>query len=314
MSTSTDAGGLSENGRAAFFMIGSMAMFAVEDAFIKTLAQGMAVWQLLAMTGVLAGGIFWGRLARRGQRMWTRELLHPMVLLRNLGEVIGAISFVTALAIGELASTSAILQVLPLTLVLGAALFLGEKVGWRRWASVAVGFAGVLLILRPGTAAFQPAMLWAVAGVAGLTLRDLATRRVPREVASDQLSASAYAAMVPAGLILGAVGGQGPVVPDAMQIALLAGTVVFGVLGYATLIAASRLGEASVVAPFRYTRLGFALLVAALVFDERPDLPMLVGAGLIAAAGVYAMWREAGLRRRPRVSENVDGLIRPGGR
>ncbi|WP_265499875.1 DMT family transporter [Paracoccus beibuensis] len=314
MTDGTQTSPMSENGRAAMFMIGSMAMFAIEDAFIKTLTGGMPVWQLLAMTGVLGTGVFWMRLSRRGGRLWTRQLLHPMVVLRNLGEVIGAVSFVTALAIGELASTSAILQVLPLTLVLGAAVFLGEKVGWRRWASVAAGFAGVLLILRPGTAAFQPAMLWAVAGVAGLTLRDLATRRVPRDVASDQLSASAYAAMVPAGLILGAVGGQGAVLPDLLQMFLLAGTVVFGVLGYATLIAASRLGEASVVAPFRYTRLGFALLVAAVVFGERPDLPMLFGAGLIAAAGIYAMWREAGLGRRVRSAGQVDGLIRPGSR
>lgn len=305
--------GMSDNGRAALFMTASMAMFAVEDAFIKTLTDSLPVGQLMAMTGLMAMLVFWARLARRGLALWTRDLLHPMVILRNLGEVIGALSFVTALAVGELAVTSAILQVLPLTLVLGAALFLGEKVGWRRWASVAVGFAGVLLILRPGTAAFHPSMLWALLGVAGLTLRDLATRRIPRGVPSDQLSASAYGGMVPAGLLLGAVAGQGAVAPGPLEGALLAGTVVFGVLGYATLVAASRLGEASVVAPFRYTRLGFALLVAALVFGERPDLPMLLGAGLIALAGGYAMWREAGLRRRPAPAE-VSGLIRSGSR
>ncbi|WP_410218585.1 DMT family transporter [Paracoccus sp. (in: a-proteobacteria)] len=301
---------LSDNGRAALFMTASMAMFAIEDAFIKTLTQGMPVWQLLAVTGILAMTVFWFRLARRQQPLWTRALLHPMVVLRNLGEVVGALSFVTALAVGELASTSAILQILPLTLVLGAALFLGEKVGWRRWASVAVGFAGVLLILRPGTAAFQPAMIWALLGVAGLTLRDLATRRIPTGVPSDQLSASAYGAMVPGGLALGLANGQAAVAVDPWQLGLLGGTVIFGVLGYATLVAASRLGEASSVAPFRYTRLGFALLVAAVVFGERPDLPMLLGAGMIALAGGYAMWREA-QARRPLPAEPVDGLIRP---
>ncbi|MBM3604826.1 MAG: DMT family transporter [Alphaproteobacteria bacterium] len=306
----TSAAGLSDNGRAALFMTASMSMFAVEDAFIKTLTQAMPVWQLLATTGLVAMCVFWARMARRRQRLWTRALLHPMVALRNFGEVVGALSFVTALAVGELASTSAILQVLPLTLVLGAALFLGEKVGWRRWASVVVGFAGVLLILRPGTGAFQPAMLWALLGVAGLTLRDLATRRIPAGVPSDQLSASAYGAMVPGGLVLGLVSGQAVVAPDLAQLGLLGGTVIFGVLGYATLVAASRLGEASVVAPFRYTRLGFALLVAAVVFGERPDLPMLAGAGMIALAGGYAMWREARMRRSPD-AKPVDGLIRP---
>ncbi|CAM3082645.1 DMT family transporter [Paracoccus nototheniae] len=303
--------GLSDNGRAALFMTGSMALFAIEDAFLKILTRTMPVWQMLVIVGVVSALVFWARLRLRGQHLWTRSLAHPMVALRNLGEVTGALSFLTALATGDLSTTSAILQVLPLTLVLGAALFLGEQVGWRRWASVAVGFAGVLLILRPGTAAFQPAMLWAVLGVAGLTLRDLATRRIPAGVPSDQLSASAYAAIAVAGLGLGIATGQGAVLPDGAQLMLLAGTILFGVLGYAALVAASRLGEASVVAPFRYARLGFALLVAAVVFGERPDLPMLAGSGLIALAGVYAMWREAG-RHRPRPP--VDGLIRPGPR
>ncbi|WP_405405836.1 DMT family transporter [Paracoccus sp. Ld10] len=299
---------MTDNGRAALFMSASMAMFAIEDAFLKVLTRTMPVWQLLATVGVIAGAVFWVRLARRGGHLWTRDLFHPMALLRNVGEVVGAVCLVTALAVGDLAVTSAILQVLPLTLVLGAALFLGEQVGWRRWLSVAVGFVGVLLILRPGTAAFQPAMLWAVAGVAGLTLRDLATRRIPAGVASDQLSASAYGAMIPAGLVLGMLAGPAPVMPGAVDVALLAGTVVFGVVGYGTLVAASRLGEASVVAPFRYTRLAFALVVAAVIFGERPDAATLAGAALIALAGGYAMWREAGLRRR----RPIDSLIRPG--
>jgi len=303
--------GLSDNGRASLSMSAAMAFFALEDAFLKTLTVSMPIWQLLAMTGLAAMGVFWLRLVMRGQALWTRALLHPTALLRNVGEIIGACGFVTALALGELASTSAILQVLPLTLVLGAAVFLGEKVGWRRWLSVAIGFAGVLLILRPGTASFHPSMLWAVMGVAGLTLRDLATRLIPKGVPSDQLSASAYGAMVPAGLVLAALGGEAAVMPDQTQWLVLSGTLVFGVLGYTALVAASRIGEASVVAPFRYSRLAFALVVAFVVFGERPDLPTLAGAALIAGAGGYAMWREAGLRRR---SKPVSGTIRPGDR
>ncbi|MFN3274343.1 MAG: DMT family transporter [Paracoccus sp. (in: a-proteobacteria)] len=303
---------MTENGRAALLMTGAMALFAVEDALIKTLTLSLPVPQLLALTGLGGALVFWGLLARRRRALWTRALLHPMVLARNLGELVGAFAFVTALAVGDLAVTSAILQVLPLTLVMGAALFLGEAVGWRRWASVAVGFAGVLLILRPGSGDVDMAMLWAVLGVAGLTLRDLATRRIPAHVPSDQLSASAFGAMVPAGIVLALLGGGPVVVPGAVQLALLAGTVLFGVLGYGALVAASRLGEASVVAPFRYTRLGFALLVAVVVFGERPDALTLAGAALIALAGGYAMWREAQVRRPVAVA--VDGLTRPGRR
>lgn len=288
---------MTENGRAALLMTVAMALFAVEDAFIKTLTLLMPVPQLLALAGLCGGVVFWLRLARRRRSMWTPMLLHPMVVARNLGELVGAFGFVTALAQGDLAVTSAILQVLPLTIVMGAALFLGEAVGWRRWLSVAVGFLGVLLILRPGTGDFDMSMLWAVLGVAGLTLRDLATRLIPAEVPSDQLSASAYLAMVPVGLALALLGGEPVVMPGLWQWAMLAGMIMFGVLGYAALVAASRLGEASVVAPFRYTRLGFALLVAMVVFDERPGALTLAGAALIALAGGYAMWREARSRR-----------------
>ncbi|SCY35188.1 DMT family transporter [Paracoccus tibetensis] len=302
---------MTENTRAALLMTAAMALFAMEDAFVKTLTASLPVPQLLAMTGAAGMVVFWLRMKRRRQPLFSAALLHPMVMARNLGEVVGAFGFVTALAWGDLAVASAILQVLPLTLVMGAALFLGEAVGWRRWLSVAVGFAGVLLILRPGAAGVEPSALLAVVGVAGLTLRDLATRRIPPGVPSDQLSASAFGAMVPAGLALTLASGTAIVVPGTFDTALLAGTVLFGVLGYAALVAASRLGEASVVAPFRYTRLAFALVVAAVVFGERPDALTLAGAALIAAAGAYAMWREARVRRP---AQPVDGLVRPGSR
>ncbi|WP_309545837.1 EamA family transporter [Paracoccus thiocyanatus] len=74
--------------------------------------------------------------------------------------------------------------------------------------------------------------------------------------------------------------------------------MVVGVGGYVLLVAATRVGDAVAVAPYRYARLVFALIVAFLVFDERPDLPTLAGAALIVASGCYAMWREAVLRRR----------------
>ncbi|MBU2956675.1 DMT family transporter [Paracoccus sp. 1_MG-2023] len=284
------------NARAALLMVASMALFAVEDAFIKLLGAGMGVGLLLILTGLPGAAIFWVRLRLRGQRMFTRDIRRPVVLLRTLGEIVGAVGFVTALARGDLAATAAILQVLPLALVMGGALFLGETVGWRRWLSVILGFAGVMLILRPGTQSFDPVLLWAVAGVFGLALRDLATRLVPRELPSDVLSGAAYGAIVPAGAALMLVGGEIAAMPSAVEWAYVAGTVVFGVSGYGVMVAALRMGEASMVAPFRYARLAFALIIAALLFGERPDGLTLAGSALIAGAGAYAMWREARLR------------------
>lgn len=287
---------MTPNARAAGLMTLSMGLFAIEDAFLKQMTTIMPVAQLLLMLGLLGLAIFWARLAWHGRRLWSPALLHPLVVTRNLGEVVGSFGFVTALAVGELASAAAILQALPLMLVLGAALFLGEKVGWRRWLSVIVGFIGVLMILRPGSDAFQPAALWALLGVAALTARDLATRRIAADIPSDQLSASAYGAMVPVSLVLVLAAPGGVVMPTPGSLLLIAGAAIFGAAGYAALVGSTRQGEASVVAPFRYTRLAFALIVAALIFGERPDTMTLAGAGLIALAGGYAMWREA--RRR----------------
>ena len=301
---------MSDNFRAALLMILSMALFALEDAFIKFLTLRMPISQILMTSGFLGALLFGLRMVRRGQRLWSRALLRPIFVIRNLGEAIGAVGFVAALALGEMATAAAILQLLPLTIMMGAALFLGEKVGWRRWVSVAVGFAGMLLILSPGTESFQPAALWALLSVAALTLRDLATRRIAAEIPSDLLSAAAYASIVPAGILMAVISGQQPVNPGAVDWVYLAGMVLFGVTGYSALVTSTRIGEAAAVAPFRYSRLAFALIVAVVFFGERPGTVTLIGAALIAASGCYAMWREA--RRRDPAPQPPDGMVRRG--
>ena len=286
--TAPDLGNL----RAAGWMTGAMAMFAVEDAAIKVLGVRLGAGQIVAALGVAGLAVFWALLARDGGRLWTRDLLRPAVVLRNAGELLGTLCFVSALALSDLASASAILQALPLALVMGGALFLGERVGWRRWAAILAGFAGVLMIVRPGTAAFQPASLLALVAVAGLALRDLSTRRMPRHVPSHQLSASAYAALIPGGLALAAAEGRAMLVPDRAEALALAVAVLVGTLGYAMMVRATRVGEASAVAPFRYTRLVFTLVLAVAFFGERPDAATLAGAAVIVGAGSFAMWRE----------------------
>ncbi|MDO5632669.1 MAG: DMT family transporter [Paracoccus sp. (in: a-proteobacteria)] len=288
------------NLRAALSMIGAMALFAVEDMFLKLLAERLSVGQVLVMTGTLATAVFWALIALQGGRLWTRELLHPMVMLRNLGEGLACVLFLSALVLGDLATVSAILQALPLMLTLGAVVFLRERVGWRRWLSIVVGMIGVLIVVRPGTAAFQPASALAVGGVLMLTMRDLATRRVPPGISSKTLTASAFASLVPSGLVWMALQ-SGPVLtPDLTETLQLLCAVAFGLCAYMLMVAAMRLGEIAVIAPFRYTRLLFALILAVLVFGERPDAATLTGAAIIALAGMAAMWREARLARRGR--------------
>lgn len=295
-----DASPEAGNLRAALLMIGAMALFAFEDAAIKALTVGVPVGQVIVMIGALGCVTFWALLARDGGRLFTRDMRHPVFLLRAGGEMVGTLGFVSALALTPLASASAILQTLPLALVLGAAVFLGERVGWRRWLAIGAGFAGVLLIVRPGGAGFQPLSLLALIGVIGLAARDLATRRMPRHIPSHQLSAAAYGILVPSGLILAALQSTPFVALTVPETGLLAVSWIVGVLGYAAMVLATRVGEASTIAPLRYTRLVFTLILAVAIFGERPDAATLIGAAIICAAGVFAMWRELVLKRAAR--------------
>lgn len=297
-----------ENLRGSILMVLSMAGFALEDMFIKRLAGDLPVGQIIMLIG-LGGALVFGVITRtQGRRLWSRDLLSRPVILRNAGEIVGTFGFVLAIALTPLSSASAILQATPLAVTLGAALFLGEHVGWRRWSAILVGFLGVLMVIRPGFAGFQPASLFAVLSVIGLAIRDLATRAVPRTISSMQLSTYAFAMLVPTGGLLLAFHGT-PALPTALHWRDLALALVCGVLAYYAIVAAMRLGDVAVITPFRYARLVFALIIGVTLFDERPDLWTLGGAAIIIASGIYTFWRERRLARRGRPPA---AAIRPG--
>lgn len=286
-----------DNLRGSALMVIAMAGFALEDMFIKRLAVDLPVGQILILLGAGGAVIFGLAAVSRGQRIFAPALFSRPVLLRNFGELVGTLGFVTALALTPLASASAILQATPLAVTLGAALFLGETVGWRRWSAILVGFAGVLMVIRPGLEGFQPASLFAVQAVIGLAIRDLATRATPPEVSSLQLSSYGFATVAPAGALMLLFSGS----PEPLSTANwrdIAFALLLGVTAYYAIVAAMRVGEVSFVSPFRYTRLIFALVIAVAVFDETPDALTLAGAGIIIASGLYTFVREQRIARR----------------
>ena len=285
---------MTDNLRGAALMVAAMLGFALEDMVIKLVSERLPVSQILVYLGLSGGTVFALIVRARGERLICRELLHPGVILRNTGEILGTIGVVMALATLPLSLASTIFQAIPFVVTLAAALILGEAVGWRRWMAVLVGFAGVLIVLRPGAAAFDPNTLWALLGVVGLAFRDVITRRVPKGVSSMQLSAWAFAMIVPAGLLVMPVTG-GFVDAAPVDFAMMAAATGFGVLSYYAITVASRIGEFGAIAPFRYSRIVFALIIGAVIFGERPDLPIFIGAALIIGSGLYTFGRE---RRR----------------
>lgn len=288
-----------DNLRGSLLMVLAMAGFSLEDTLIKLMASALPTGQVVAMIGLGGTVTFTALTLLQGQRVHSSAFFAVPVMLRNLGEMIATAGFVTAIVLTTLSSAAAILQAAPLAVTLGAALVLGEYVGWRRWAAIGVGFCGVLLIIQPGLEGFAPASLLAVVGVAGLALRDLAVRRIPTTVTSAQLSLWSFVVVIPTGALMMAAMGEGPVLPGWLDLARLGAAMVVGGLGYYAIVSASRIGEVAVVVPFRYTRLVFALILGALVFGERPDALMLSGAALVVTAGLFTIWRETrGARHR----------------
>jgi len=288
-----------ENLRAIALMVLSMAGFAIEDMLIKYIALEMPTGQFLMLIGAGGALIFTLMAWRQGQAVLSADFLRPTIIIRNLGEVIGTLGFVTALVLTPLSSASAILQATPLAVTLGAALFLREAVGWRRWSAILIGFCGVVAVIRPGLEGFQPASLFAVLGVIGLATRDVATRATPATISSLVLSAHGFGMLVPAGAFLLWISG-GAVAPSAQGYGLLFAALIIGVSAYYALTLSMRLGDVAVVTPFRYVRLVFALFIGVIVFDEQLDAWTLGGAAIIILSGLYTFFRERQLGLKTR--------------
>tara|TARA_R110002096_G_scaffold138378_20_gene292067 strand:+ start:57 stop:929 length:873 start_codon:yes stop_codon:yes gene_type:complete len=287
---------MTNNLRGSLYMIAAMAGFAVEDLFLKIASRQIPVGQILMIFGT-GGTMAFAILAKsKGARLFHPAMFSPAIMVRAGFEVAGRLFYTLAIALTPLSSASAILQATPLVVVAGAAVVFGEAVGWRRWSAIAAGFVGVLIILRPGLEGFSALSILAVLGLVGFAGRDLATRAAPPVLSNLVLGVYGFAMMVPTGAALLAWTGDAAV-PNARTAGALATAIVFGVAGYYALTAAMRLGEVSVVTPFRYTRLVFALILAMLFLGERPDTATLLGSAVIVATGIYTLLRGRKVRR-----------------
>lgn len=286
----------SDNLRGILLMLGAMAAFAIGDMGIKLMTGGVPPGQIMGTMGLVGTAVFaiWTR--AQGLPLLPREIWHSAVAVRFAAEIMAGVGMVLALTLNPLSLVTAILQAAPLLVTMGAAQVFGETVGLRRWTAIAVGMVGVLIILRPGLAGFEPQALWIVVAMIGLALRDLATRAAPGGLQNLQLATVGFFGLVPTGAILIAFG-QAPVWPAPVDWGWLALTIAATIGGYYAITAAMRVGEIGAVTPFRYSRLIFGMILGMLVFAERPDALAWLGAGLILAAGLYAAWREQ-LRRK----------------
>ncbi|WP_170335585.1 DMT family transporter [Ruegeria arenilitoris] len=282
---------MTPNLKGALLMVGSMAAFTINDALIKAAGAEMPLFQMVAMRGVLATGLVYV-LARHLGALHLNFPHHDkwLVAARCLAELSATYFFLTALLHMPLANVTAVLQALPLTVTLGAVLFFREQIGWRRVLAIALGFLGMLLIVRPGPEGFSIYAIYALIAVVSVTIRDLITRRMSIHVPSLTVTlATSFTITIAAGFVSLASGWQ-PVPPVAG--AMVACAAVFVLTGYLCSVMVMRVGGVGFVAPFRYSSLIWALVLGWLVFGDWPDTITLLGAALVVGAGLFTLFRE----------------------
>ena len=275
-------------------MMMSMACFAVEDTFVKLLSARLPATQILFSIGFGGALITLVLAIVLNVNLADKILLNKHVISRTIADLFGALSFTSAMVLIPMSLLASILQATPLFVTLGAAILLGEKVGWRRWSAIFIGFLGVIIILQPGYGSFQLASLLGLAAVLCLALRDVVTRDMATEIPTLTVTFYACLAMGSAGFIAYPFFGP-PIMPTTYEAIILICAAIIGLTGYFLLVLATRKGDVSVIAPFRYSRLLFSLGLASLILGEKLTLPILLGGLLVVSSGIYTFGRESRL-------------------
>jgi drug/metabolite transporter (DMT)-like permease len=295
MSTPGDAA--TSNVRAIGAMLAGQASFTFNDALIKLAAADLPGGQAIFLRGVMAIAVSLSVCLAVGAFIFAPLRGQGRILtLRNIGEIGSTFFFLFALFHMPIATATAILQFIPLAITAGAALFLAEPVGWRRWLAAFVGFVGVMIVIRPGSDAFNAWSLLALTAVAFSVLRDLSTRRIGHHVPAILLVTISAFTVTTAATSFALV--ESWVMPAPQSLLLLLGSAIFLLGGYYFMVHAMRYGEVAVVAPFRYSVIVWAILAGILIWGEWPDTPALLGTVVVVAAGLYTFMRERKVKAR----------------
>ena len=287
--TSSNDRATNANLHSITLMIAAMGCFTIADLLIKIASQTMPVGQAMLVLGLGSTVVFLILMRMKKEPVQLTPLAQPAMLLRSSGDFLGSTSMCLALAYVPISTIGAVIQAVPLMLTAAGALFLGERVGIRRLSAIFVGFVGVMFILQPGRTDFDAMVMLALLAAVGLTIRDIGTKLVSHKVST--LLVSFYGSMIFAisGAILLSITG-GAVWPGGTMIVMFLAMIALGSVGYVCVTNAVRIGEMSVVSPFRYSRLLFSVAAGVIIFGEKLDAMMLFGCALTMGAGLY-IWR-----------------------
>jgi len=283
--------------RAALGGIGLMLLgvflFSINDAVGKWLVSTYSVGQLLlirsATTLLLLCPFIW----RAGKAAFTGAPRPGLQILRIVFSTLDVAMFFWAVSHMPLADTITFYLAGPIYVTALSVLLLGERVGWRRWTAVLIGFTGVIIALRPSTASFTLPALIALGGSVSHAVLLIITRMV-KDTDDTVLMTAQYFGSLSFGL---AVGPLTWVAPKAFDLMFMSGFAVVSIVAMFCVNRSLKLAPASVVVPYQYSMIVWSVLLGYWVFGDAPDAYTVIGAGIIVGSGLYIFWREQAAAR-----------------
>lgn len=280
----------SENLRGILAMVAAMASFVAGDSIIKFAGRELPPGEMMFVRGLFASTFTLGVAYATGALRRAYLAVTPAMVLRAVGDIGATLFFFMALQQLPFADVSAISQFAPLAITAGAALFLAEPVGWRRWIALLVGLIGVLIIIRPGGASFDWASLFVVVSVLCVAMRDLLTRHIGLALPALLLTSYSALSVTVGGLVLLPFEVWQMPSGNLLLLLAIAGLTVF--IGNYFSVVAMRAGDMAVVSPFRYAATPFAVASGYVFFGELPDKLTFLGIAVVIGAGLYTLHRE----------------------
>jgi len=274
-------------------MVLGIFLFCCNDALGKWLLGTYPVWQMLAIRSfaamLLLAPFIWreGSAVLAAPRPWLQ-------IVRIMLSVAESIMFFIAVTHLPLADTVTFYLAAPIYVTALSALFLKEHVGWRRWSAVVAGFIGVMIALRPSAATLTLPALIAIAGSFCFAVFLIITRML-RGTSDVVMVGGQFAAML---VVSGIAAPFGWIPPSALDFGLLMVLGVVAMAAFACVNRSLKLSAASVVVPYQYTMIVWAVALGWIVFGDVPDAFTLGGAAIIITAGLYILWREQIVTRR----------------
>jgi drug/metabolite transporter (DMT)-like permease len=292
------------NRRGILAMAAGMGCFVVNDTLVKVVSQSLPAAQLIFLRGLFATALLLMISGRMGAIGQLGALLDRRVAIRALFDALATLTYLTSLFQLPIANATAINMATPLFITLFAVVAFKERVGGARWLAIATGFTGVLLVVQPSGAAFNAYALLCLGGTVLHASRDLMTRTIHRGIPSILITLSTAVAVT---LLSGALCLFSEWRPFAItQLGMLAAASIFLSGGYFLLTVAMRGGEMSLIAPFRYAGLLFALVLGYAVWGDVPNTLAWTGIALLVAAGLYVLHGERAKAARPELEPIPD--------